>query len=139
MKRRLHLISLVLLAVSLIYDIVVWGALPLLPGVGAAIAESARREAPIAATYIAIGSPLDAAMSPLQDFGQRRLTAAFGEGFERIQADNTVAMDLIFNTTWNGQHRWIKFMYWAPVVLILLSVSLWSRRPRQVRMIGRRR
>lgn len=139
MKRRLHLIAIAVFFLSLLYDVVVWGAMPLLPEVGSAIAESAHREAPLAATYILLGSPIDRAVPALQSFGEWRLVAALSEGFERIRADNTVAMDLIFNTTWNGQHRWLKLMYWAPVVLLLLAVVLWTRKPRQVRALGRRR
>lgn len=137
MKRRLHLIATILFIVTLAYDAIVWGALPALPDVGESIAESARREAPLAATYIALGSGIDAAMPLLQSFGAHRLEGAFGEGFERIRADSTVAMDLIFNTTWNAAHRWLKTMYWAPPFLLLLALVLWTRRPRQVSVLRR--
>ncbi|GAA0722896.1 hypothetical protein [Dokdonella soli] len=139
MKRRLHLIALVLFVLSLLYDIVVWGALPALPEVGASIADSARREAPLATTYIALGSGLDGAVPLLQSFGEKRLSDAFGESFARIRGDSTVAMDLIFNTTWNLQHRWLKTMYWAAPFFLVLAVILWTRRPKQVRVFGRRR
>lgn len=137
MKRRLHLVASILFVVTLAYDAVVWGALPALPDVGESIADSARREAPIAATYVALGSGVDAAVPLLQAFGARRLEQAFGEGFERIRSDSTVAMDLIFNTTWNGEHRWLKTMYWAPPFFLLLALVLWTRRPRQVRVLRR--
>ena len=138
MKRHLHLIALGLFALCLLYDIVVWGALPQLPGAGLAIVDSAHREAPLATAYIELGRGIDGAVPSLQAFGERRLNAAFGEGFERIQADPTVAMDLIFHTTWNFQHRWIKTLYWATPLLLLVTVLLWLRRPRQVRSLGRR-
>lgn len=137
MKSRLHLIALVLFLVTLAYDAVVWGALPALPDVGASIAESAQREAPLAATYVALGRSLDAAVPLLQSFGARRLEEALGEGFERIRTDSTVAMDLIFNTTWNAAHRWLKTMYWAAPALLLLTLLTWVRRPRQVRVMRR--
>ncbi|MEP7044358.1 MAG: hypothetical protein ABI843_14940 [Dokdonella sp.] len=136
MKRRLYLFALLLFIVCLLYDLVVWGALPALPEVGAAIADSAHREAPLAATYIALGSRIDAAVPALQAFGAARLTDAFGEGFTRISEDSTVAMDLIFNTTWNSQHRWLKTMYWAAPVLLLLTILLWTRRPKPIRAMG---
>jgi hypothetical protein len=47
-------------------------------------------------------------------------------------------MDLLFTQTWNAQHRWLKTMYWAPLVLLVLTALLWWRRPRQVRTLGRR-
>lgn len=138
MKRYFHVVALVLFGISLLYDLVVWGSLPLLPEVGTSIVDSAGREAPIAAIYIALGSRIDAAVPALQAFGQEHLTAAIGEGFERIRADSTVAMDLIFNTAWNAQHRWLKTMYWAPPFFLLLALVFWVRRPRQVRTLGRR-
>lgn len=138
MKRRLHLIALILFVVCFLYDLVVWGSLPLLPDVGVAIVQSADREAPLAATYIGLGGFLDAAIPALQDYGERTMRAAIGEGFERIRGDSTVAIDLIFNTTWNVQHRWLKTMYWAAPFFFLLTAVLWTRRPKQVRALGRR-
>lgn len=139
MKRNLHVIALVLFLLTLGYNLLVWGAAPLLPEVGDAIAGSARREAPLAATYVMLGSPIDAAVPALQAFGEQRLTSALGEGFERIRADSTVAMDLIFSTTWNVQHRWLKTLYWLTPLLLLATVVLWIRRPRKVQAFGRHR
>jgi hypothetical protein len=136
MKRNLHVIALVLFLLSLLYNLLVWGAAPLLPDVGGAIASSARREAPLAATYITLGGPIDGAVPALQAFGERRLVAALSEGFERIDADSTVAMDLIFNNTWNAQHRWLKTMFWLSPLLLVLTVILWLRRPRKVHALG---
>lgn len=140
MKRNLHVIALVLFLLSFGYNLLVWGAAPLVPGVGEAIASSARREAPVAATYIALGSPIDSALPALQAFGERRLVAALGEGFERIRADSTVAMDLIFTSSWNVQHRWLKAVYWLTPLLLLITIALWLRRPRKVHALrgGRR-
>jgi hypothetical protein len=46
-------------------------------------------------------------------------------------------MDLIFDTTWNAAHRWIKAMYWAAPILLVVFLILWSRRPRPIHMIRR--
>lgn len=137
MKYRPYVIAMSLFVVCFIYDLIVWGGVRSIPGVGPGIAESARREAPLATAYIRLGEPLDAALPFLRDYGAERLSSAFGEGFERIAADPTVAMDLIFDTTWNATHRWIKTMYWAAPILLLLSLILWARRPRPVHMIRR--
>lgn len=139
MKSRLYLIALALFIVSLLYNFVVWGAMPRLPGVGPAIVDSARREAPLATTYIAIGDRIDGAFSSAQSFGAQRLDDALGDGFARIAEDPGVAMDLIFNTTWNGAHRWLKTAYWAAPFFLLLTIVLWVLRPRQVRTLVRRR
>jgi hypothetical protein len=138
MKRRLHLIALALFVLSLLYNLVVWGALPRVPEVGRQIADSAYREAPLAATYVGLGNLIDAAVPALQAFGERRVTDAFGEGFERIRNDGTVAMDLILHSSWNSDHRWIKTMYWMPPLLLVITVILWLRRSRAVRTLGRR-
>jgi hypothetical protein len=137
MKSQLHVIAMVLFAICFLYDIVVWGGVPTLPGVGAFIADSAHREAPLATTYIAIGSPLDAAMPSLGDYANLRLTEGLNEGFDRIKADPTVAMDLIFGTTWNRTHRMIKAMYWGAPIMLLVSVILWVRRPKAVHAFRR--
>jgi hypothetical protein len=137
MKSQLHVISMVLFAICFLYDIVVWGGVPTLPHVGAYIAESAHREAPLATTYIAIGSPLDEAMPSLADYANARLTEGFSEGFDRIREDPTVAMDLIFGTTWNPTHRLIKTMYWGAPVMLLATAILWIRRPKAVHAFRR--
>ncbi|HEY6940415.1 hypothetical protein [Dokdonella sp.] len=139
MKRHLHVIVLVLFVSFLLYDMVVWGALPRVPDVGPAIVDSANREAPLAATYVLLGAPLDGALPALQAFGEARVTEAFGEGFPRIREDSTVAMDLIFNTTWNVGHRWLKTAYWFPPLLLVATVIVWLRRPRKVATLGRGR
>jgi len=137
MKSQLHVIAMVLFAICFLYDIVVWGGVPALPKVGGHIADSARREAPIAATYIAIGSPLDTAVPSLGDYAYAVLTEGFSEGFDRIREDPTVAMDLIFSTTWNPTHRWIKAMYWGAPVMLLVTTILWFRRPKAVHALRR--
>jgi hypothetical protein len=137
MKNRLHVIALVLFVVCFLYDIVVWGGVRSLPDVGPAIADSAQREAPLAATYIAIGGIVDSVLPSLATFGSERLSRAIGDGFERIRADPTVAMDLIFSSSWNAAHSWLKLMYWATPVLLVLAVVLWVRRPKQLRVVRR--
>ena len=138
MRPRLHGVGFLLFVVTLVYDVVVWGALPAVPDIGPGLAESAHREALLASSYMLLGTHLDAAVPPLQAFGVERLTDAFGEGFDRIREDPAVAMDLLFGNTWNFSHRWIKTMYWAPPLLLVLSAVLWLLRPKQVRTLGRR-
>jgi hypothetical protein len=138
MKNRWHIVVLVLFVVCFLYDVIVWGSVDLLPVVGSGIADSAAREAPLAATYIAIGRRLDAAMPSLGAFGRDRLTEAFGDGFERIRADPTVAMDLMFGTTWNAAHSALKLAYWAAPLLLVVAIVLLARRPKAIRTVGRR-
>lgn len=137
MKFRLHVIALLLFAVTFLYDLVVWGGVHALPDVGDSIAQSAEREAPLATTYIAIGGVLDSLVPPLKGFGADRLDEALADGLASIREDPTLAMEVVFGPTLNPAHRWIKITYWAAPVLLLLSLLFWVRRPRQLRTLRR--
>lgn len=138
-KIRGWALALVLLFLSMAFNLVVWGAVPSLPEVGPHIAASAHREAPLATTYIVLGAPVDEAVPALRAYGEDWLQSAWSEGFPRIAEDGRVAMDLITGTTWNSAHRWLKFVYWMPPLLVPIFLLLWIRRPRQIRMMGARR
>lgn len=135
MKRRLHLIALVLFFLALLFDLAIWGAAPGLPEVGAAIVRSARSEALLASGYIAIGTPLAEWWPAFGNFGAGVMTTAVSPAFERIAEDPNVAMDLILNASYNRTHGWLKLMYWAAPVLLLLSLVLWVRKPKQVSLM----
>ena len=139
MKRHLHTIATLLFALCLLFDLVVWGAAPTLPEIGPAIHQSANREAPVVAGYIWLGSYLDAALPALGRSGGAVLQRALEPSVERIHEDPATAMDVIFNTTNNRAHWWIKFLFNAAPVLLVLSLLLWWRRPRKISLIGGRR
>ncbi len=138
MRRRLHLVAVILFLVVLLFNLVVWGAVPGLPEVGESIARSARSEAPLATTFITLGSILDGAVPAFERFGAGLLTDALGDGFARIVENPNIAMDLVFSTRLNATHGWLKLMYWATPVLLVLSLLLWVRKPKKVSLIGRR-
>ena len=137
MRSRVHVLSLVLFAVSLLYNAIVWGGVHSLAEVGQAIADSAQREAPLAATYIAAGGVIDRAVPSLGDFGASRLTDALSPGFAQVRADPATGMAIVFGTTWNMSHTWLKTMYWSTPVFLLLACVSWARRPKQVRSLRR--
>jgi hypothetical protein len=137
MKARPHVFALVLFVLCLLYDLVVWGSVRLLPEVGSAIADSARREAPLATAYIAVGGVLDGMVPALGSFGESILSAAWGDGFARIREDPGVAMDLIFSSRWNVAHGWLKVMYWAAPILLVVTLILWLRKPKPLRTLRR--
>ena len=138
MRRYLHTIALALFGLALCLDLVFWGAVPDLEGVGAQIVHSAHAEAFLASTYMALGSYLDAAVSGLHAFGTRVMTDALTPGFARIIEDPDVAMDLILNSSFNRSHDWIKTLYWAPPVLLVIFAILFVLRPKQVKLIRTR-
>lgn len=139
MRQRLPWISLLLFVAVLAYDLAVWGAAPALPQGGRAIVQAAAREAPLARTYIALGAPLARRLPAVQQFGARRLGAAYGSALEVLHENPAVAMDLMFHGRSGGsQRRTVVMAYYAAPVLLLLSLVVWLRRPRQVRSFGRR-
>lgn len=135
MRKHLHLIALVLFVLVLLFDLVVWGAVPLLPDVGVHIERSADKEALLASTYIAIGSRLDAALPAIGSFGSTLMTSAIEPAFARIVEDPNVAMDVILTSSFNRTHSWLKTLYWATPVLFVLSVLLWARKPKKISLI----
>jgi len=134
--RFLHWYFIVLFALVLAFNCVVWGAAARLPDeVGAHLLNSARREGPIVYAYMTVGGALDQALPALDSWGQRRATAALSEGFARIKEDPTVAMDLVFSQTWNPAHATLKLCHWAAPVLAVLSLVFWLRRPTRVNLM----
>ena len=138
MRRRLHLVAIVLFVVASLFNLIVWGAVPALPDVGAAIENSARKEALLASTYITLGSHVDRFVPALGTAGAALMTSAASEAFAQIGEDPNVAMDLILTRTFNRTHGWLKTMYWATPILLALSALLWARKPKKVSLIGRR-
>lgn len=137
MTRVAHWYAIVIFLLALGYDLVVWGAAARLPDdVGKHLLSSAQREAPLVDFYMQVGGPLDQAVPVLDAWGARAANAALAEGFERIKQDPAVAMDLVFSQTWNSHHAWLKFCHWAAPALALISLLLWLRRPKKVRLMG---
>jgi hypothetical protein len=139
MKQHLHWYVIALFLIVLGYDCVVWGGASRLPDVGPQLLASARGEGPLVYLYMSVGSILDAAVPTLDQWGQRHANAALSEGFQRIQEDPRVAMDVVFSQTWNAQHAVLKTMHWTAPVLALISIVMWIRRPKKVALMGRRR
>jgi hypothetical protein len=137
MRSRVHVLSLVLFAASLLYNAVVWGGTHYLGEIGTAMIESAQREAPLAATWIAIGGVIDRALPSLGEFGASRLTEALSPGFEQVRADPATGMAIVFGPAWNVSHTWLKTMYWSTPVFLVLACISWARRPKQVRTLRR--
>ena len=138
MRRYLHTIVLVIFVVTFLFDAILWGAVPDLPEVGASIAFSAHKEAILASTYMAIGGFIDGAVAGLKDFGASMMTEALQDGFARIVEEPNVAMDLILSSTFNRTHGWVKSLYWAPPILLVLYAILVALRPKQLKLMRTR-
>lgn len=139
MRRRLHLVAVILFLIVFFLNLAIWGAVPDLPDIGAGIARSARAETVLATTYIVLGGMLNGAIPALGEFGAGFFTRAVGEAFPKIAEYPNLAMDVIFSSRLNGTHAWLKTLYWAAPVLLLLSIVLWARKPKTVSLVGGRR
>ncbi|MHB8447151.1 MAG: hypothetical protein ACYC7G_10565 [Rudaea sp.] len=138
MRKHWHWWFTLLFVWALAYDLAVWGAAGRLPGIGEHLQASAQRQALLAHIYMSAGGELDAAVPILGDWGTQRAQTALSEGFARIREDPMVSMDLIFSNTWNSTHATLKFMYWAAPVFGVISLVLWSRRPKKISLMGGR-
>lgn len=138
MRGYLHIIALVLLGLTLLFDLVLWGAVPDLPEVGPLIARSAHSEAILASTYMALGGYLDAAIQAFHELGMQLMGDALSPGYARIIEDPNVAMDLVLNSNFSRGHGWVKILYWAPPILLVLYAVLFALRPKQVKLIRTR-
>lgn len=139
MKGRLHVISGLLFVLVLLFDLAVWGGVKDIPHVGPKITETARTQAPLAFTYIALGELLDASAPALGRFGTDYATQAFEPGFERIKEDPNMAITALFERIWNRELAVVRFAYWAAPVLLALFLLAWWMRPRKVSLMRGRR
>lgn len=136
--RYLYLPMLALLLVSVLLDLIAWGALPELGATGQRIHAAAHRENTIAVAYIAAGTPLTEAVPALRRAGARWLRSACAEGFARIDEAPRAAMDIMLGPAYNRAHGRLKLMYYAPPWLLLATLAAWTLRPRQIRLVGAR-
>ncbi|WP_440221653.1 hypothetical protein ACQQ2N_11125 [Dokdonella sp. MW10] len=137
MKRRLHVIAMVLFLLVAAFDLVLWGGVPSIPDAGEKIRRSANAEAPVAATYILLGSWVDNTVPSLGRWGTETMTEALGPLLPRIAEEPAVAMDLILNTSQGRLHGWVKTAYWAAPVLLVITALLWWRRPKKISLMRR--
>ena len=66
------------------------------------------------------------------------MTEALQDGFARIAEEPNVAMDLILSSTFNRTHGWVKSLYWAPPILLVLYAILFALRPKQLKLMRTR-
>ncbi|HMM66288.1 MAG TPA: hypothetical protein PKC03_05045 [Dokdonella sp.] len=138
MRKHLHTIALVLFLLVFAIDLALWGAVPGLPDVGPHIERSANSEAMLASLYMSLGVPLDGFLSFLGDFGTRVMTRGLEGSFAQILEAPNLAMDLVLNGSYNSTHGWIKTLYWASPVLLVLFLILWALKPKTVSLIRKR-
>lgn len=138
MRKYLHLVVTVVFVLALLWQCLFWAGAASLPEIGPIVRRSALREAPGVATLLVSGETLASVVPWLGDKGRNWADKALSPAAERLKADPDVAMAFIFGEPLNAAQQTATRGVYALPVLLILAVVAWLRRPRQVRMMGRR-
>lgn len=113
------------------YDLYLWGGLAVTPTIGKQLREQASVQSPLAATYLFLGRhAVDAA-------GMSGKAADFAASkFPTQIADLESAPQLIVARFLSAQRATGTLAYYGAPILLLLSMVLHVRRPRQIRSFG---
>jgi hypothetical protein len=123
---------------NLAYNAFTYSALGDTPVVGPAFRQAIRNDAPIVASYVAIGDMLRA-LGPLRTWGEATAAEAAAPLAEKVRAYPPGASAAFFGAPMSSaQSRMQRAQQTAPF-LLLLAVVLWWRRPRAVHMLPRLR
>lgn len=139
MRKYAHLVLIALFLLVVFWQSLFWGGAAALPDLGPIVRRSAMREAPLVATFVFVGEGVGKLAPPLRELGQGWADRALAPAKERLLADPDVAMDFIFNQSFNATQRTATRGVYAAPLLLVLAVIAYLRRPRQVRMMGGRR
>ncbi|MEO6968738.1 MAG: hypothetical protein ABI132_09865 [Rhodanobacteraceae bacterium] len=135
MRVRAYILFGILSLLCLALDSLTFGALSREPMIGPAIAASARAEAPLAHTYIVLGTPLAGALPALQAIGQSCADTAFGYAYPAIAATPDAAITLLFSESRGATHALFMLFYWGAPVLLVLTIVAWLLRTRPTHLI----
>lgn len=120
---------------SLLIDALTFAAMATQPVVGPALVSAADVEAPIAHTYIVLGTPLVASSPVLEDVGGAVAAAAFGASYGAIGNSPDAAMDLLFSDSHGPLSALFLLSYWGAPLLLLLTLVAWVFRSRHAHLI----
>ncbi|SRR5579885_907970 len=135
MRFRFYALFGMLFLFCLIVDVLTFGGLAHEGAVGAAFAQSARAESPLAHTYVVLGSPLAGAIPAVNAAGQSIANAAFGDAYEPMQDTPEAASDLLFSASIGPLRALLMLCYWGAPVLLLLTIVAWVFRTRPTHLI----
>jgi len=122
-----------LTAVLFAYDLVLWGGLAVTPTIGPRLREQASLQTPIAATYLWLGRQSVMAAgksSEAMAFAARR--------FPEQVADLESSRQSIVIRFLSAQSATGTLAYYGAPILLVLSLVLHARRPKQIRSFGRK-
>ena len=118
---------------SFAYNIYVWGGLAVTPTVGKQLREQSIVQSPIAASYLFLGrhAVMKSGMSD-------RARIHVGTLFEAEIADTQSPPQTILSRFLAAQSPSARIAYYGAPLLLVLSLVLHARRPKQIRSFGRR-
>ncbi|MBS0432665.1 MAG: hypothetical protein JSS21_09720 [Proteobacteria bacterium] len=135
MRFRFYALFGFLFLFCLSLDVLMFGGVSQEAGVGAAIADSARAQAPLAHTYIVLGRPIAARVAAARTAGQSIAAAAFGDSYDSIAATPDAAIDLLFSESRGPMRALLMLAYWGAPVFFVLAILAWLFRTRRTHLI----
>lgn len=138
MRKYLHLLLAAVFLLALFWQMLFWAGAASLTDIGPIVRRSALREAPLVTTLLVGGETVARFVPGAGELGRGWADHALAPAAERLKADPDVAMDFIFGEPLNAAQRTATRGVYALPVLLILAVIAWLRRPRQVRMMGRK-
>ena len=117
----------------LAYNLYTWGGLAVTPTIGKQLRERSSLQSPIAASYLFLGRH---AVSSAGLADRARLYAQ--RQFPEQVADTEGSRQLILTRFLAAQSAAGRLAYYGAPLLLVLSLVLHARRPRQIRSFGRR-
>lgn len=134
MGKWVRTIFWLLAGVFLAYDLYLWGGLAITPTIGKQLREQASVQSPIAASYLFLGRHAVTAAgrsSQAVDFAGKRFATQI--------ADTESSPQLILTRFLAAQSATASLAYYGAPLLLVLSLVLHARRPKQIRSFGRKR
>ena len=131
MEKGIRVVLWTLTGVLFAYNLYLWGGLAVTPTIGKQLREQASVQSPLVATYLFLGrQAVDAAglSDRAADFAARKFPAQV--------ADLESAPQLIVARFLSAQKATGSLAYYGAPILLVLSMVLHIRRPRQIRSFG---
>lgn len=135
MRFRFYALFGFLFLFCLSLDVLIFGGLSQEAGIGQAIADSARAQAPLTHTYIVLGRPIATRIPAARTAGQSIADAGFGDAYDDIQTTPDAAADLLFSASRGPMRALLVLSYWAAPAFFLLTLLAWIFRTRHTHLI----
>ena len=120
--------------VSLLSNMVIYGGIPSLPGVGAIIERSVVRQDQVVTLYMRGGEWL-LKIPGLRQASHQVLNTALAKGTKEISEDPGNAAMLLTERSYSSTHSWLHLPRWVTPIFFLASVVGQFFRPKQIKTL----